>query len=91
MAPVPVSRVRARATAVCATAAATRTGRGDSRSSSRPAAGARAVIGTVTARNTDATAHEACEVWYTRLARATMASPSPAEIRVCRMTARLSA
>ena len=88
---MPVSWVRTRATTVSAAAAATSTGRGDSRSRTRPAAGARAVIGTVTARNTDATAHEACEVWYTRLARATMASPSPAEMRICRMTARLSA
>ena len=88
---MPVSRVRARATTVSAAAAATSTGRGDSRSRTRPAAGARAVIGTVTARKTAATAHEACDVWYTRLARATMASPSPAEMRICRMTARLSA
>ena len=91
MAPVPVSWVSSRATAVSAAAAATRTGRGDRRSSSMPARGARAVIGTVTARKTEATAHEACDVWYTRLARATMASPSPAEIRTCRMIARLSA
>ena len=62
MAPVPVSRVRASATAVSAAAAATSTGRGDMRSSSRPAAGASAVIGTVTARKTAATAHEACDV-----------------------------
>jgi len=67
---------------------ATSTGLVGSRSSSSPATGASVVIGTVSARNTAATAQEACELWYTRLASAIMASPSPAEIAACSVIAR---
>ena len=87
VAPVPVNLVSASATSVCATDAMISTGRTGNRSSAAPATGASAVIGTVMARNTDATAHDACELWYTRLARATMASPSPAEISAWSRTA----
>ena len=60
--PMPDTWVSARATAASAAAAAISTGRGDSRSSRRPASGARAVMGMVIARNTAATA-QACEPW----------------------------
>ena len=61
--PIPATWVSARATTACPAAAATSTGRGGSRSSSRPASGASAVMGMVTARNTAATAQEVCEPW----------------------------
>ena len=87
MAPTPVIRLSARATRDSARAAVTSTGRAGSRSSRTPATGESAVIGTHTARKTAATAQEACELWKTRFARAIMASPSPAEITTCSVTA----
>src|SRR6202034_1482067 len=53
-----------------------------------PATGDRVVIGTVSARNTAATAEDACELWYPGLASAIRASPSPAEIAACSAIAR---
>jgi len=55
---MPDTWVSARATAACAAAEAISTGRGGSRSSSRPARGASAVMGMVIARKTAATAHD---------------------------------
>jgi hypothetical protein len=61
--PRPVTRVSASATTACPAAAVTRTGFGGSRSSSRPASGASAVMGMVMARKTAATAQDACDPW----------------------------
>ncbi len=58
--PMPDTRVSTSAVTACTAAAAISTGRAGSRSSSRPASGASAVMGIVTARNTAATA-QACE------------------------------
>ena len=58
----PVASTRARAIADSIAAATTSTVLTGSRSSRRPATGASALIGSVTARKTAATAQEACAV-----------------------------